>query len=227
MEPVQNVGQVFFPLDKELALVPGSLTPKQQEHLTHLGSWMPFAQAAKMLDTLLGVQVSEPSVRRGTEHAGVRYEARQTAQSQQPMEPCVQAPLEVRQVMSTDGCYVPLVGGEWAEVRTVVIGEVDAVGATASSEVHVSKLSCFARMTDAATFAHLAEVEMRRRQVSRAQVLLTRFCRRMKLRLVVDQFKLNWAEIAQGRVLAHAIVIHLNVLKEGCTGLLMGCQPHP
>src|SRR6266567_540028 len=50
MGPAQTVGQVFFPLDEELALQPGCLTPRQQEHLTHLACWMPFARAAQMLD---------------------------------------------------------------------------------------------------------------------------------------------------------------------------------
>ena len=62
-------------------------------------------------------------------------------------------------------------GGEWAEVRTVVIGEVNAVDPNASNQVHVSHLSCFARMTDAVTFAHLADGEIRRQQVSRAQAV--------------------------------------------------------
>ena len=70
MEPAQTVGQVFFPLDEELALQPGSLTPRQQEHLAHLATWMPFERAAQMLEPLLGVQVSEPTVRRGTLRAG-------------------------------------------------------------------------------------------------------------------------------------------------------------
>jgi hypothetical protein len=67
---VLTVGQVFFPLDEEFALQPGSLTPRQQEHLAHLAIWMPFARAAQMLERLLGVQVSEPTVRRETERAG-------------------------------------------------------------------------------------------------------------------------------------------------------------
>src|SRR5215467_771144 len=84
MEPALPVGRVFFPLDSELALLPGSLTPKQQDHLVHLATWMPFERAREMLETLLGVQVSEPSVRRGTERAGALYEAHQTAQGRQP-----------------------------------------------------------------------------------------------------------------------------------------------
>ncbi len=53
MGPAQTVGQVFFPLDEELALQPGSLTPRQQEHLTHLATWMPFERAAQMLERLM------------------------------------------------------------------------------------------------------------------------------------------------------------------------------
>jgi len=38
----------FFPLDDELQLLPGCLTPRLQEHLTRLGAWMPFGKAAGM-----------------------------------------------------------------------------------------------------------------------------------------------------------------------------------
>jgi Uncharacterised protein family (UPF0236) len=171
MEPAQSVGQVFFPLDEELFLQPGSLTPKQQEHLAHLSVWMPFERAAQMLEKLLGVQVSELTVRRATERAGALYEARQTAQSQQAadLSPAV-TPCE-KQVISTDGAYVPLVGGEWAEVRTVVIGEVKKESRKAADEVHSRNLSYFSRMTDAGTFGDLAEVEMRRRGVSQADAV--------------------------------------------------------
>jgi hypothetical protein len=61
---------------------------------------------------------------------------------------------------------VPLLKGEWAEVRTVAIGEVEQRStAEGKQEVHVGQLSCFSRLTDAETFADLAEVEMRRRKV--------------------------------------------------------------
>jgi hypothetical protein len=172
MEPAQPVGQVFSPLDEELALLPGCLTPRQREHLAHLAVWMPYARAQEMLEEFLGIQVSEPTVRRGTQRAGGLYEARQTAQSQQrkPVEP-VLTPCE-KQVISTDGAYVPLVKGEWAEVRTVAIGEVkEKVCRQGQREVHTCQLSYFSRMTDAETFADLAEVEMRRRGVSHAKTV--------------------------------------------------------
>src|SRR3989442_10843813 len=103
MEPVRTVGRVFFPLDEELALLPGRLTPKHQEHLAHLGTWMPYERAAQMMETLLDIQVSEPSVRRGTQRAGASYQARQTAQSQLPPPATpVQSPAPEQLVMSTD-----------------------------------------------------------------------------------------------------------------------------
>ena len=72
MEPAPHVGQGFSPLDEELVLQPAiSITPRQQEHLVHLSSWMPYAQAAKMLECMLGVQVSEATTRRQSEQAGM------------------------------------------------------------------------------------------------------------------------------------------------------------
>lgn len=166
------VGQVFFPLDEELALQPGRLTPRQQEHLAHLATWMPFARAAQMLEKLLGVQVSEPTVRRGTQRAGMLYAARQTTQSQQTSQAKQAATRCEQQVISTDGAYVPLVKGEWAEVRTVAIGQVkEKAPFQGQSEVHTGQLSYFSRMTDAETFADLAEGEMRRRGVSQAKAV--------------------------------------------------------
>lgn len=86
-EPAQTVGQVFFPLDEELALSPGSLTPTQQDHLAHLATWMPWERAREMLETGVGVQVSEPTVRGGTLGAGALYETHRTAHSPEPLPP--------------------------------------------------------------------------------------------------------------------------------------------
>ena len=44
------VGQAFFPLDEELELLPGALTPSLQEDLVRLGAWMPFGRAAQVPD---------------------------------------------------------------------------------------------------------------------------------------------------------------------------------
>src|SRR5260370_40493948 len=75
MASAQRVGRGFFPLDVELALLPGGLTPQLQEQLAHLGTWMPFAPAAQMLTRFTQVQVSEATARRLTEVVGRAYVA--------------------------------------------------------------------------------------------------------------------------------------------------------
>ncbi|EFH83958.1 hypothetical protein [Ktedonobacter racemifer] len=165
----------FFPLDNELQLLPGSLTPTQHEHLVHLGTWIPFARASQMLERMLGVHVSEATARRMTEQVGKQMETVQTEESLKPgnEDPC--GTTEKRLAMSADGAYVPLVGGEWAEVRTVAIGEVGQVEEADqraadqdSQDVHVTHLSYFSRITSASSFADLAEGEMQRREVRQA-----------------------------------------------------------
>lgn len=128
----------------------------------HLAAWMPFAHAAHMLETLVGVQVSEATVRRHSEQAGKECEAlqnepeRQSAVSEAKRE---DAPRRV--ALSADGAFVSLLGGVWAEVRTLAIGEVTQT----EGQTKTTKLSYFSRMTDAARFEELIEAEMSRRQV--------------------------------------------------------------
>jgi hypothetical protein len=166
-----SVGKVFFPLDEELELLPGNLAPKQQEHLVHLACFMPFDQVVEMMQELLSVQTAEETVRRLTEQAGGWMEAWQTAQVEGDDEPKedLERPLE-RCVMSCDGAMVSLVHKQWAETRTVAVGEPqEKRRAKGEREIHVGKLSYFSRLADAATFTRLAEVEMRRRRVPEAK----------------------------------------------------------
>lgn len=162
MAPVPPVGQDFSPLDEELALLPGSVSPQYQDHLVRLAVWMPFERAAEMLEALTGVQVSEATVRRQTYTAGVAFQAVQTAQAAAGEQPARSKPVG-KLVFSADGAMVPLVHGQWAEVKTLVIGEVQA-GPEAGS-VQSTHLSYFSRMTDATSFAEQATVETIRRGV--------------------------------------------------------------
>lgn len=132
---------------------------------------MPFEEAANELQATLGVQVSDSTVRRLTLQAGVITEQIQTEQAQPHRCPSrFPFPLEestCRLAMSCDGGMVPLRGGVWAEVKTLVIGEVLAPSKqeTARTTAH----SYFSRMTDAATFADLASMEIERRGIERAK----------------------------------------------------------
>ena len=167
--PARNAGRAFFPLDEELALLPGTLAPRQQDHLVHLASWMPFRHASRILHDLLGVYVSAETARRLCEEVGKQVETQQTAEAKRPWQgEAEEQETSSRLAISADGAMVPLRGGEWAEVRTLAIGEVDTRSADAE-DVHVGKLSYFSRLTDAATFTDLAEVETRRRKLIQAK----------------------------------------------------------
>src|SRR5215212_4846469 len=119
MQPVPGAGTGLFPLDDELELLPGTLTPWLQASLVRLGSWMPFAHAARELGWLSrapdGALASESGAERLTEAAGAAYVAEQTAAvealEQRPTpEPAGPAVLQ----MSADGAMISLVGWRWS-----------------------------------------------------------------------------------------------------------------
>lgn len=79
-------------------------------------------------------------------------------------QPTPQGPAQ--QVLSVDGAFVPLVGCEWAEVKTLAIGEVELPKQVNDETViQTGALSHFSRLTDATTFQRLALVGTHRRGV--------------------------------------------------------------
>jgi hypothetical protein len=82
MEFVQIVGKGFFPLDEELELLPGNLTPHGHECLVRLASWMPFAEAAKLFEAFMSIPISKSLSRRYTEEAGAAYVELQTEEAE-------------------------------------------------------------------------------------------------------------------------------------------------
>jgi hypothetical protein len=174
MRPVLRVGTGLFPLDDELELLPGVLTPWLQASLVRLGSRMSVAHAARELGWFSrasdGVLVSESLAARLTEAAGAAYVAEQTAvvdrlESQPTPEPAGPA----LQQVSVDGAMISLVGKQWVEVKTLAIGTLDQ---EANGEGHARELSYFSRRAEHTTFRRLALVETYRRGVGTAQVVV-------------------------------------------------------
>jgi hypothetical protein len=170
MASAPNAGQAFFPLDDELGLLPGTLTPSLQEDLVRLGTWMPFARASQELQHFRRVAVSRPVVERTTEAAGAACVAVQTAEAgriERELPPPPSGP--AKQFLSVDGAMVPLVGGVWAEAKTLVIGEVQPPAVVRGEEVvRTTRLSYFSRLAEAETFQRLALVETQRRGLETA-----------------------------------------------------------
>ena len=146
------------------------MTPRSQEDLTHLATWMPFARAAKMLKRMCGVEVSEATARRRTEENGAAYVAVQEEEVERIEKELPEAPAGPdKQLLSVDGAMVPLVGGEWTEVKTLALGIIeDPVIEGGEQKVHARELSYFSRMMEAEVFTRLALVETHRRGVENA-----------------------------------------------------------
>jgi hypothetical protein len=156
----------FSPLDDELALLPGRLTPRLHEWVVRLATWMPFAATTDCLAWLARTTLSPATAQRLTTAAGQAAVTVQTAAAAQlahdlPSAPCAPA----RLVVSIDGAMVPVRGDRpWREVKTMVIGEpVTITAADGTAIVQTQDLSYCSRMTDATTFADLALVETHRR----------------------------------------------------------------
>ena len=104
-------GVGFFPLDEELGLLGGGLTPRGEETLVRLASWMPFEQARELLQDLLGIQVSKATAHRATLETGEAALAVCEAEEERLKQEAPQAPVEAdKQAMSGDGAFVHLVG---------------------------------------------------------------------------------------------------------------------
>jgi hypothetical protein len=162
----------FSPLDEELGLLPGELTPRLQQSVTRLGTWLTFRRAAAELEHLLGVQLAEATVRRTTERAGAAYlvvqeQAVELLEREAPPAPAGPPVL----LLSVDGAMVPLLGKQWTEVKTLALGVVTTEFNRQGKRVSRTKdLSYFSRCCEAEEFARAALVETHRRGVRQSRL---------------------------------------------------------
>ena len=166
MEPAPLVGEAFFPLDEQLELPAGGLTPRAEETLVRLATWMPYAQAQELLSDLVGIQVSKATARRATLHTGEAALWLDEAEVERLEQEVPQGRDGAdKQQLSADGAMVHLVGGEWAEVKTLVMGEVTR---NKRGEVCTQQLSTFSRLAEADRFTQASLLETHRRGLEQA-----------------------------------------------------------
>jgi hypothetical protein len=163
----------FFPLDEELELLPGKLTPKGHEQVVELSSWMPFERAVEMMEKFTGMKISKIVSQRYTEAAGAVYAAVQKEEVEGLLKKMPQASVSPEKLqISADGAMVPLLHGVWAEVKTLVIGDVQpAVLEKGEMVVHTRNLSYFSRKVNSQEFERLSLGEMHRRGVENAKAV--------------------------------------------------------
>ncbi|MCC6419006.1 MAG: hypothetical protein IT429_12295 [Gemmataceae bacterium] len=131
---------------------------------------MPFAHAARELGWLTQAAVSRQVAQRLTEAAGAAHVAEQAAvvealERRPTPEPVGPAVLQV----SADGAMISLVGKQWAEVKTLAIGEVVRA---AGGEARAREPSYFSRRAEHAAFRRLALAETHRRGVGTAETVV-------------------------------------------------------
>lgn len=130
-----------------------------------LGAELPFARAAFWLAELTGVALSPATIRRLTEAVGATAVALADAEvARLEAEAPVPPPAPDRLVLGADGAMVPLVGGEWAEVKLLSVGVPTANG-DAALLPSLRQMSYFARLADAETFSRQALGEVHHRGV--------------------------------------------------------------
>jgi len=163
----------FSPLDEELELGPETFDPHLVESIVLLGTVMPFERVPLVLDRVLAVPVSAETARRLTEAVGRTRVALEDTEAER-LRATLPMPASgpAMQQLSLDGAMVPLVGGEWAEVKTLALGEVEqTTAADGSVRIRTTALSYFSRLTDAETFRELARGELQRRGTAAATVV--------------------------------------------------------
>lgn len=128
---------------------------------------MPFGRAAKELRYFTRIEVSEATARRITEGAGSDYVEVQSEQVEQILNDAPASPPGPElQLISADGAMVHEVSGDWVEVKTLAIGEVEAKGN--AGDIHTRELSYFSRLSEAREFNRQALVEVFRRGTEKA-----------------------------------------------------------
>jgi hypothetical protein len=134
---------------------------------------MPFGQAVADVAFFWGVELEETTVRRHTQAAGAAYVAEQAAELERLERERPPAPAgPAVQYLSADGAMVPLVGGEWAEVKTLAIGAVEVQpGPEGRPEAQTTKLTYFSRLAAAERFTRQAYVETYQRGTETAKVV--------------------------------------------------------
>lgn len=134
-----------------------------------LGTLLPFEQVPEQFAFFTGSRVSREAARRLTEAAGAALEAVEAAEVEALERTAPEPPAgPAVQQLSADGAMVPLVGGQWSEVKLLTVGTVQCRLAGDGEPVHTGELSYFARVAPAEQFGRLATLETHRRGTMRA-----------------------------------------------------------
>jgi hypothetical protein len=140
--------------------------------MSRLGSKMPFEQALEEIWDSRRIHLSEGTIRQTTYRHGRAAEALVRAEVEQLEKEAPEAtPEPATMLVSADGAMIPLVNGEWREVKSVAIGEVtnDWVAKKGQSIVKTEKITYFSRSYRAREFERYTLAELHTRGIDDAE----------------------------------------------------------
>ena len=163
------MGPGFSPLAEALDLGPEQCSPWLLERAVRLGAELPFATAAEVLALRTGSHRSPSTIRRATIASGTALRQRELAFSAEvDAGTAAASPVPTTRLqLSLDGSMIPLVHGEWREVRLLAIGELPPDAAKADAPAFAAP-SYAAGLGAAETFAQEALGEVVRRGLDQA-----------------------------------------------------------
>ena len=143
--------------------------------MSRLGSKMPFEQAVEEIWDSRRIHLSEGTIRQTTYRHGRAAEALTEAEVQRLEKEAPAATAQPEKLLvSADGALVPLVNGEWREVKSVAVGEVVEEWRDKKGELLVrsEELSYFSRSYRARDFERGALAELHRRGIDNAATVI-------------------------------------------------------
>ena len=156
-------------------MLPGQYTPTIQESMVRLGGKLAYRQAQEELGKFTHTQIGEKTIRDLTMKHGKACEEGEKEEVEQ-LERFAPQPKATpkKLLLSGDGVFVRLVGGEFWEIKNMAIGEFDTeINNKGEERVETRNISYFARTYRAREFERYALVETQRRGVENAHVVVT------------------------------------------------------
>ena len=148
----------------------GSYTPRLQRAITRLSSKLPYREAADEVEMSHHTAVAEATCRRLTYRHGGAAEA---IACQRVLELEANGVTEAAQPpgwlqVSADGSFIQLVNGEWREVKSIAVGEIQR-SAPPADEVKTENITYFSRSYRARQFERFALSELQHRGLDQAE----------------------------------------------------------
>ena len=137
---------------------------------------MPFEQAVAEVWLNQKTRVEESTLRGHTHRYGKMAEAiveEEVARIEKEMPESSERPEKI--LVSVDGAFIHLTSGEWREVKTMVVGEIEIEGEEEKEEKQVKTrdISYFSHSCRIRKFEQLALAELQRRGVFNAEEVVT------------------------------------------------------